>query len=191
MSNSFVTLVSVCCLVFPVLAQRPKPVDKKVDVRINKNQPTVYVTFERKGERKPLYVEESNQGLWLRLHNNTRWTIIMPSFGVPKPLGDAGLFYEVEAIRGEETIEGPSGLEVRRLEVDRVPIGYRLDHTYSPLRLESGKSILFSIPREHLVRNLAVRISFHYEWEGEHAISRGNEPQHNVYFCSSKLPTDL
>ena len=47
----------------------------KEKILIENNRPTVYITFEREGKREPIYTSESNQGIWLRLHNNTKWAI--------------------------------------------------------------------------------------------------------------------
>src|SRR5690349_14129711 len=51
------------------------------DFRISKSHPTVYLTFVRSGKREPEHVDESDQGVWLRLHNNTRWTLSLDAYG--------------------------------------------------------------------------------------------------------------
>lgn len=168
-----------------------RTMDVQKDIRVKRNEPTVYLIFERKGPRKPLYVDESSEGVWLRLHNNTHWKIVLDSFGVPKQLGEAGLFYEVERIRGEETTETPNGVAIRQSEIDEIPVGYRRGHTSSPLVLRPARSVLFSIPREHLAKDLAIRVGFHYEWEGVSGFIRLAEPQHSVYFYSRNLPENV
>jgi len=55
------------------------------------------------------------------------------------------------------------------------------------ITLASGGSMLFSIPSEHLTRDLAVSLSFHFQWEGNM-----DETEHRVYFYGSDLPeTDI
>lgn len=157
----------------PSNQKKGKPTSRALaSVRITKQKPSVYLTFERKGTRSPLYEGESNLGIWLRLHNNTRWTIIFPAFGVPEALGQVGMFYEIE----EETSKkkGPD-----------LPTGYRPGHLYSSYYLRPGASVVFSIPREHLAEGLALRLSFSYEWEDQDDVFAGREVKHQVYFSSS------
>lgn len=62
-------------LAVPVPSQQSTPQVTKKDVLVSNDKPTVYITFERSGPRNPVFAAESNQGIWLRLHNNTRWAI--------------------------------------------------------------------------------------------------------------------
>ena len=43
------------------------------DVRVVKDRPSVYISYERQGILKPLYTGESNRRVWLRFHNNSKW----------------------------------------------------------------------------------------------------------------------
>src|SRR5438270_806464 len=65
----------LCGLALTVFPQQQRQSASNGDVRLSKDKPTLYITFERAGERKPLFASESNRGVWLRLHNNTRWAI--------------------------------------------------------------------------------------------------------------------
>lgn len=141
------------------------------DVRLKKDSPTVYVTFDRVAKREPLRAGESNQGIWLRLHNNTRWPIVLKMNAVPAEYGDAGLFYEV--------------LSERRVIVDGGC------HVCSTNRLSPGRSLLFSLPREVLTKGEAIRVSFSYSWEDPDDVFAGREPEHYVYFYRSRLPQTL
>jgi hypothetical protein len=136
--------------------------------RIVKDKPTVYISFDHAGRREPLLNGEGNQGIWLRLHNNTRWAVRLQMSGVPRQYGDANLFYEV-------------------LSENEVVIDMKC-HVCSSNKLAPGKPILFSLPREYLNKDLAIRISFSYDWEEDERGSTSLEPQHYVYFYSSKLP---
>ena len=192
------------------LAQHKKPHKVFTNVRIQKDKPTVYITFERTGVRAPLRAYESNEGIWMRLHNNTRWDINFAAFGVPRENGDIGMFYEVEAVpqqikSSEESklpplISPPSApkmsvTENLKHEVSKsldtqekqIPTGYRIRHSYSPFILASGKSIVFSIPSEHLTDGLALRVGFYYEWQDQDDVLTGREPQSYAYFYSSTI----
>lgn len=141
-------------------------------VRVIKDKPTVYISFERVGKRAPLRNGESDEGVWLRVHNNTRWPIFLDMNDVPSErYGDAVLFYEV-------------------LSDEKVVIDARC-HVCSVSKLPPGKSIVFSLARNYLAEGDAIRISFNYEWEADENGSTSLEPQHYIYFYSSDLPQKL
>ena len=167
----FLILVSLEDKIPIVLSQEKSGRTEAKGFRIMKEKPTVYISFDHAGKREPLLKGESDQGIWLRLHNNTRWAIRLQMNGVPRQYGDANLFYEV--------------LSENEVVVD---MGC---HVCSSNKLPPGKSILFSIPREYLNKDLAIRISFSYEWEEDERGSTSLEPQHYVYFYSSALPKTL
>lgn len=140
------------------------------DMRNVKDKPTVYISFERTGKREPLLNGEGDEGIWLRLHNNTRWSIKLDMNDVPsEEYGDADLFYEVVAD-------------------EKVVVDMRC-HVCSSDRVPPGESLLFSVPQEHLAKGRAIRIRFTYEWEEDENRSTSGEPQHHVSFYSSKLPS--
>lgn len=146
-------------------------------VRLDKNRPSVYITLEREGERAPLRNTESSQGVWLRLHNNTAWVITLDGFEVPnRGYGDIGVFDEIVSNVTDD------GLEIIRG-------GYGPPHVSSTVKLKAGKSILFSLPKEHLSENYAIRFEFSYGWEDEDDVYAGREAKHYVYFFSSQLPS--
>jgi hypothetical protein len=91
--------------------------------------------------------------------------------GVPKEYGDAALFYDVLA-EGKVTFE-------------------RQCHVCSSNQLQPGGSLRFSLPREDLVKDGAVRVRFSYGWEDPDDVFANREPQHFVYFYASKLPRQL
>jgi hypothetical protein len=62
---------------------------------------------------------------------------------------------------------------------------------YSESWLPSGRSILFSVPREQMVGNFTIYLSFNYEWEYGERTFRPDEPQHRVYFRASDLSAQL
>ena len=150
---------------------------------------------------------ESIQVVWLRLHNNTRWAINFPTDSLyigPKitPIrlcdgrGALGLRtgievnarYEVEAVGGFESVRTSNGGLIINSPIDtpKPPIVNRSD-MLSTSWLPSGRSVIFSVPREHLAKHLAIYILYNYEWEYGERTFRSDEPQHRVYFRASDL----
>jgi hypothetical protein len=139
------------------------------NVHHRRDKPTVYIEFERAGNREPLLARESNSGIWLRLHNNTKWSIVLDMHGVPSDdYGDASLIYDVLS--------------------DRQVIIEDSCHACSFNSLGPGRSLLFSVPAEHLSAGRALRIKFSYSWEDSQKVTAGSEPEHYVYFYASQLP---
>jgi hypothetical protein len=151
-------------------------------VKLTPNKPSAYIKFERIGKGEPLEIDEGNERIWLRLINNTKWTVTLFEFDMIEGNAGKGLYYEIER-------EIDNGLP------KEVPIGYRrTGDAFSPAALlKSGKSILFSVPREHLVENLTIRIDFNFIWERnkEKAYSTESEPRHSIYFSASDLNNSL
>jgi hypothetical protein len=183
-----IALATLCAFVH-VDGQQKGLRRSKSDLRLVHDKPSIFVSYDHAGSRQPLNEGESNQGIWLRLHNNTRATIFLPSFSVPKPLGQAGLFYDIISTAQVKSYSD-SSITATESNVQGLPIGYKLGHTSGAYLLQPGKSVLFSVPREHLPSRAALKISFNYEWELEEEMGsvRTGEPEHYVYFYSSQLP---
>jgi hypothetical protein len=139
------------------------------DVRIERNKPSVYITFERVGELKSPDPGDEKERVWLRLHNNTRWPLVLQMSATPSAeYGDAGLFYE--NLSGDEVV-------------------FRIQcHVCTLNTLRSGKSLLFSIPRSQLTKERTLRVKFSYAWEDQNDVAAGREATHYVYFNGSQLP---
>lgn len=145
------------------------------DVRLVKDRPHVYISFEREAKRKPLRTGEGNRGVWLRFHNNSKWRVGVCMWDVPKEYGDKDITYEVERYKKE------SGLE-------KTPIANATDGCPQEY-IEPGKSVLFSVPREHLANGLSIKVPFRYEWEDDpDGFANPLEPRHYAYFYSSEIP---
>jgi hypothetical protein len=140
----------------------------KNNVRIDVSKPSVYITFEHYGE---------GDFLWLRMHNNSRWTIS---------------FYTDESFYG--FINKPSTWSVGRDEfglldgVEVKPTYFiesllieekvnNLSCTRSQSWLPSGRSVIFKLLRKNLRKFNTLYITFGYEWETD-----GFEPEHRVRF---------
>lgn len=142
------------------------------NVRIIKSKPHVFISYERQGKIDPLYGGESGKRVWLRFHNNSRWRVMFCSNPISKEYGETEITYEIE--RYEYSGETP---------------GTRSSDTCGYLLLETGKSILFSVPLEHVTDGLAIKIQFRYDWETDPDGSDNLlEPKHYAYFYSSDIP---
>ncbi len=162
-------MVLIACSVLTVQGQNRKAGPRPENVRINKGAPTVYIKFERAGELKSPETNEEKERVWLRLYNNTRWPLRLRMSGVPSnEYGDAKLYYD-------------------GLLKDEVVFRIRC-HFCSSNLLSPGKSLLFSVPREELGAERAIRVSFNYGWEDWDSIGAGLEPEHYIYFDASKFP---
>lgn len=190
----FALLLFICFPASYAHAQRKATRQARSSVRLIKNKPSVYITFERTGRREPMEVGETNMGIWLRLHNNTRWGISFCASGVPEAYGEVGMYYEVQEIPFQENggtyAEDTSGENLAKRGMREIPAGHRIGHVCHVYKLPPGKSILFSIPREHLAENLAIKVAFNYEWEESEDINSCLEPQHSVHFYAPRLPSE-
>lgn len=150
--------------------------DGRRGMLVRKDRPSVYVEFERSGRALPLFEGEKEDRIWLRLQNNTKWTIEFCSFSVKEQYGSAGVVYEVKRQRS-------SSFQTEA----KTPQGYSTGDTCTAYHLSSGKSLVFSVPREHLRTNLYLEIEFWPEWENKDN-ELGSFPQSYVSFSNHELP---
>jgi hypothetical protein len=129
------------------------------------------MVFQKVGKCEPLLAGETGERVWLILKNNTRWSILVRTFGVPDEYGEAGLFYDVEA--SGSVPDGP------------LPHGYWWDLA-SLSDIGSGESLTFSVPRNHLDPGLAIKVNFQFDWEGY-----DDHIRHFSYFSYWDLPDAL
>jgi len=170
----FVSLVSVC-----LHAQNRS----KEKITLVTNKPAVYIAFQRIGLGGQINENDSKERVWLRLVNNTKWSIYIGAFEI-KDSTEIGLFHEVESNRKILSDE----------DFPDVPMGYRSGHARSPdIELKSGKSINFSIPRNHLAENLKIKIDFSFDWEHLKELSdyQFSMPSYSVYFSSLDLKNSM
>ncbi len=170
----FLAIVSCFILAIPAYAQEKET--RSEDIRLIKTQPSVYISFEREGLRKPFRTGDSNKGIWLRFHNNSKWQVGTCMFDVPKQYGDKDLSYEVES---SKRLKGNEDTPVAGDPEGSCLLGF----------MKPGESILFSVPREHLAEGLAIKVMFQYEWDMDSdGFINDSEPKHFAYFYSSEIP---
>ena len=167
---------AIFVFIFSMSAKAQTKEASSKDVRLVKDRPNVYVSFEREGKRKPFKTGDSNKGVWLRFHNNSKWKVGVCMFDVPKEYGDKELNYEVERYENAGDSE-------------ETPTANDPEGSCPLVFMESGKSVLFTVPREHLAKGLAIKVQFRYEWETESdGFTSELEPKHYAYFYSSDIP---
>jgi hypothetical protein len=110
---------------------------------------------------------------------------------VPTEFGEIGLYYSVgrvpKPLSSRINSDSAQSYSPTRDGKAEIPSGYntRDNTSFSPVR--PGASVLFSVPREHLARELFIRIAFYYGWERSVDVATGREPEHLVSFSSSSL----
>ncbi len=146
------------------------------------DKPSVYIDFERTGKRPAPGDDVSDEAVWLELHNNMRFSIKFCAFSLVdqkgnlltyREAGEIGIRYEVELTNPTKFVGTKSD----------VPLGNKVTDFCHVWVLETGKSVVFSVPAEHLVKGLSIRVPFNYEWEDESQ----NNPTHFVYFNSLNI----
>jgi hypothetical protein len=181
----FAIFIMVACnLVVVGSAPRRRTYRVERDVRIRKHHPTVYITFEGFGKvgnsleasrlktKEASRSREAGQYIWLRLHNNTRWVIDIPTVDLFLVLGG------VKVIHPRYQVEEGDGTRAPVNEEDK---GY-----WNSLR--PGQAVFFPILREHLSGERKIYINFRYKWEYDNEHSPLLEPIHRVEFGSERLP---
>jgi hypothetical protein len=96
----------------------------------------------------------------------------------------------IEELRRYESQVGRKGDRGQRESIKRPErqVGYDTGDVFSSSWLPSGSSVIFSVPREHLSKGLAIFVRFNYEWEYGSRTFRSDEPEHRAYFRSFDLP---
>jgi hypothetical protein len=202
----FLVIVVAFSLSTVTFAQRTKSRRDNNSVRLQKDKPTVYISFVRFGQRDSFRTVDSENGVYLKLHNNTRWNLVLRAYGAggykftTADAEEIGMFYGVEEVPksrkqlGSGTPANPSSALIEQPKQQPDPYeNCEVARGYSPstatiIELQPGKSFLFSLPREALCRNLRAYISYQYNWESEGFDD--DEPEHRVYFYGRDLPKE-
>jgi len=169
-------LAFMCCFIFFTYVEAQNKIKSSKDIRLTANKPSVYITFEKQGKRKKLNTGDGDEGIWLRLHNNSIWEIGVCMFDVPKEFGDKEITYEVEK---NKKLKNLSDVPVSKDPKSSCLLGL----------MKPGDSVSFSVPREHLSSGLSIKVNFLYIWDIDpDGFISGLEPKHFVYFYSSEIP---
>lgn len=168
------TTALIFCGLFSSHTQYVKRSGSQANIRISKDKPSVYITFEKIGHLRSPDKGDETLRVWLRLRNNVRWPLRLDMGSVPSAeYGDAELFYDVVS------------------DDDDKLIFRSIRHVFTINELGPGKTLLFSLSGEDLVEGRAIRISFSYSWENQDDVFGGREVKHYVYYYSSQLPQSV
>jgi hypothetical protein len=165
-------LVLILCLVvttFPQSRDDPE--------RVNQKKPTVYLE----------YICQDEKNIYLRMHNNTIWQIIIGAeksyFPTSRPItlrnGNRGY-----AVPSNEEVPLHYYIEKDELEnLKKTKIPQKEPYYLNQGgRIVSGDSIRFSVPVDHLRKGLKIYVGFGYEWELSKPGDINREAEHRVYF---------
>jgi hypothetical protein len=189
---SIAAVVVTALVPFTAAQERTENPSPSRIVLIRKDRPSVYVEFAKQGKAAPLFSGEREDRVWMSLHNNTPWGIEFCSLAVPAPLGDIGVVYTVKHISSTMGTVDFSNSPTPQQTVKPAtptPSGYSTGDTCTPYSIGSGRSVIFSVPRDHLAEELSIEIEFWYEWENRDN-ELGDYPECFVSFESSRLPKD-
>jgi hypothetical protein len=154
---------------------------------LDTNHPSVYLQYDREAERQPVHPGEGRTGIWLRIHNNTRGAISIPTEGLyigPKVAS-------LTLISGKGVLGIRDGVEIAPLfsleedhetGYDKLPLAWHGD-VYSTSWVPSGGTVLMSLPKDDLVNGRRVALPFSYEWESE-----GDGIKHEAFFYAREVP---
>lgn len=164
------------------------------DFVLNPSKPYVYLQFDHVGPRKPLHEGEDNVGLWLRIVNNCREPITVPTFGLPA--GDPGVGVLDEVVPdilttsvsadsdGIDLSEGSTSTAAPVSPKDRPPQGYSAE-VFSMTHVLPGKDLLFNVPLNHVSNKWFMRVRFILDVDKP---SLGTGPYTYLNFFKTQIP---
>jgi hypothetical protein len=161
---------------------------------LDATKPYVYLQFDHVGPRKPLHAGEPPIGLWLRIVNNCKLPISVRSYGVTTGGAGVGVLDEVIPVPQEITVQADSGrmplssdgppTQKANEPAVKMPEGYSAELS-SVSDILPGKSLLFSLPRNHVSRDWFVRVKF---WLDVSKPSVGTGPLTELDFFNEQIP---
>lgn len=162
-------IFTLCAVALPQAA--PK-------LSLDSSKPFVYISFDHIAPRPPVDKYESHTGLWLRIVNNSAFPIeVIAMEAATKPeltlVADevVGRFTE---IRPNDPPLGP------------MPAGYSAA-IGSPETVASGKSMLFSIPANHVSKAWYLRVPFRFRLS---PLAASEQPICYAEFTLEDVPED-
>ena len=193
--NQFLKIiVLIFTLSFAAYSQQKTVCDETTNFLIDKEMPSVYLTFEQFGKandwEKAKLGEWSDKSkikkgndVWLRLHNNSCWDIRFRT---------DSLYLSKVKVDGKDKIvfgvleDGAlSNIQYAVEEQDRKTVPYGGD-SGNISSLPSGKSTLFGVLKEHLSKSRSIFVDFNYGWEAKN-FSNNLAPEHRAFFWSYRL----
>ena len=198
--SGFLTITIILNLLTVIFSQVTNDnSDMAEAILIDKDKPSVYISFEKSGKAPPLFRGETEDRFWLRLKNNTKGSVSFCYSKTQRPYGDIVVRYNLEK---EDNSGATGGISPDYNRVSRSPDvvalepignGYAITDSCVTYVLLSGMSVLFSVPKVHLFHgstSYRIEIPFNYGWEHETTIA-GTSPKHILSFSYSRLPSSI
>ncbi len=172
----------ICLMLFNLsgLAQ-----EKPSDFVLVHGKPWAYLRLDHVGPRKPLFKDEGEVGIWLRLVNNCRLPIKLLTMGKDPNNEGVVLLDEVVPFNGFTISSAPDLYPPKVLPTP--PSGYwgRGGDILKVATVSPGQDILFSVPRNHIGKDWSLRLAFFLD-VGTSSVPTG--PPCYVEFSESELP---
>lgn len=163
--------------------------------------PIVHITFEKFGKAIDPMQErlaekddrsrskDSGKDIWLRLHNNSQWAIFFATDSMY--LGKLVSPYRLP--NGKQVFGLANGREVSMqyhvAEDDGRRVVSNTDQSFTSC-LPPGRSVLFSVRRDHLSKGRMIFIDLNYEWEIGQEYSYNLAPVHRSEYYRYRLEND-
>jgi hypothetical protein len=163
--------------------------------------PIIYLSFEKFGEAiDPLAEREAEAGessrskkkgrdVWLRLHNNSKFAISFRTDSLY--LGKRVSTYQFSD--GSKILSLVNDAEVSMQynveEKDGRAVPHNLDSSWTSW-LAPGRSVLFSVRRDHLSNGRMIYVDFNYDWEKGDVYSNNLAPVHRSEYYGYRLESD-
>jgi hypothetical protein len=185
------TLIAIAfCLIASISFAQSKPPAQ--------GWPIIYIGFEKFGKAIDPMNERMAEGgdsarskekgkdVWLRFHNNSKFAISFRTDSMY--LGKRASMYQFPD--GSKVLSLVDGAEVsiqyQIAEKDRRSVPYGSDNAFISW-LAPGRSVLFSVRREHLLNDRMIYIDFNYDWEKADRYSYNLAPVHRSEYYAYRL----
>ena len=163
------------------LCSAPQTRNESPTISRDSSRPYIDIVFERFGRRPPVSPAEGDQGLWLRLRNNSILPVEVGT--IPnRPGNEILLRHDVV-----EVAQGPASL-LRKVPVLPKPSGYSGIDVFNSREIAPGGDLVFSVPLAHVTRAWLIRVEVFLIHP---VIARGIQPRTFVEFDWSALPAEV
>jgi hypothetical protein len=143
---------------------------------LDATKPIVYIEFDHAGPRQPVEDGEPDQGLWLRLVNNSTVPIDVRANGTTTDSKMTLLPDVITPRAGRIPRSGPP--------LEKMPQGYSSD-TATILTIDPGKSLVFSVPVNHVAPTWFMQVPFQFSLP---PVKEGVQPSCYAEFTWEDLP---
>jgi hypothetical protein len=142
------------------------------------------IEFVRYGKRPSIYINESDERVWLRFVNQSKKTLIFDAQDSQRTIDFLGRISKELDIYYEMVKKENCGSDDEIVR-DR-PVGYTRREAYYTVTLKPGQSFIFSVARQHLSKGHAIYLVYSFSKKGDRT-DEDTGPK-KVYFFDSQMP---